>query len=64
MGSGFFNDSEKNQRSNYNLFWSKYMHQNNEGIWVENDGMWTTVGEGKEAYRVPLTPEELNSNNK
>lgn len=59
MGAGLFNDSEKNQRSNYNLFRSKYMHQNNEGIWVENDGMWKTMGEGENAYWAPLTPDEL-----
>ncbi len=62
IGSGkwlnFF-DSEKNQRSNYNLFRSKYMHKNNEGIWTENNGMWKTVGEGNQAYRAPLTPIEL-----
>lgn len=58
-GSGFFNDNETNQRSNYNLFRDKYMHQNSEGIWTENDGMWKTVGEGKKAYRAPLTPDEL-----
>ena len=62
-GSGFFNDNEQNQRSNYNLFRSKYMHQNNEGIWIENAGMWKTVGgeigEGKKGYRAPLTPSEL-----
>jgi RHS repeat-associated protein len=59
IASGFFNDSEKAQRGNYNLFRSKYMHQNDEGIWIENDGMWKTVGEGKKAYRAPLTPKEL-----
>ena len=64
-GSGFFNDNEQNQRSNYNLFRSKYMHQNTEGIWIENDGMWKTVGgkigEGKKGYRAPLTPNELKT---
>ena len=35
------------------------MHQNSEGSWVENDGMWKTVGTGKDAYRAPLTPSEL-----
>ena len=64
-GSGFFNDNEQNQRSNYNLFRSKYMHQNNEGIWIENDGMWKTVGgkigEGKKGYTAPPTPNELKT---
>ena len=58
-GSGLLNDSETNQRNNYNTFRGKYMHQNSEGIWVENDGMWKTVGEGKKAYRAPLTPKEM-----
>lgn len=43
-GSGFWNDNEDNQRSNYNLFRSKYMHQDSEGTWVENLDMWKDVG--------------------
>ena len=41
------------------------MHQNNEGIWIENVGMWKNVGgeigEGKKGYRAPLTPNELKN---
>jgi RHS repeat-associated protein len=58
-GAGFFNDNEKNQASNYNSFRDIYMHQNSNGYWVENDGMWKTVGKGKSAYRAPLTKKEL-----
>lgn len=40
-----------------------YMHKNDKGVWVENTGMWETVGEGKDAYRGLLKPEELKQNN-
>jgi len=56
-GSGFWNDSGKNQRYNYNLFRDKYMHKNSEtGFWERNDGMWKQNDEGT---WVPKTTDEL-----
>ena len=56
-GSGFLNDSEKNQRYNYNLFRDKYMHRNSEtGFWERNDGMWKQDNRGT---WVPKTADEL-----
>ncbi len=58
-GSRTFNDNETNQRSNYNLFRGKYMHQNSEGTWLKNENMWKEVGERDKKYWAPKTQDEL-----
>ena len=50
---------------NYDRFRNIYMHQNKEGNWLRNEGMWQINGkgdpsaDGSKSYWEPITPDNL-----
>lgn len=38
----------------YIKFRDQYMHKRSDGYWYRNKGMWEKVGEGKDAYWIPI----------
>lgn len=54
--SDIINDNEYTQTENYEMFRNIYMHENDEGFWVRNKGMWK---QNDEKTWVPKTPDEI-----
>ena len=56
--SWYGNDIEDNQRYNYQMFLKTYMHQDKQGNWQRNKGMWVNKGTEEQSDWQPVAPEE------